>query len=130
MRKIIKTCGDNEMDDIFREALDALDNYYSPKMSLRYERYRFRQMIFNPHEKLDHFVIRLRSQANLCGFEDQSDEMIMDQIVFATQNDDKLRAKYLDCDRTLEAMLKVGRTYESVRAQVYHYIQLNSFIYS
>lgn len=69
--------------------------------------------------KLDHFVIPLCSQAKLCGFDDQLEEMLMDQIVFATQNDDKLRAKYLECDRTLDEMLKVGRTYESVRAQLH-----------
>ncbi|XP_062550803.1 uncharacterized protein LOC134215690 [Armigeres subalbatus] len=121
VRKIAQTAKFGKshlLDNSFRAAMEVLDEYYSPRMSLRYERFRFRQMIFNPHEKLDHFVIRLRSQAALCKFEDQLDEMIMDQIVFATESDDKLRAKYLEYDRSLDDMLKVGRTYESVKVQV------------
>ncbi|XP_058463344.1 uncharacterized protein LOC131437764 [Malaya genurostris] len=121
VRKIAQTAkfeGSYVIDNPFRAAMDVLDDYYSPRMSLRYERFRFRQIKFNPHEKLDHFIVRVRSQAALCDFGDQLDEMIMDQIVFATEADDKLRAKYLECDRTLEDMMKIGRTHESVKAQV------------
>ncbi|XP_062541844.1 uncharacterized protein LOC134209837 [Armigeres subalbatus] len=108
----------NIMDNRYRLAMDALDGYYAPRMSLRYERFKFRQMKFDPHEKLDHFVIRLRSQAALCNFDEQLEQMLMDQIVFATQNDDKLRAKYLEVDVCLDDMLKIGRTHYSVKAQV------------
>lgn len=108
----------NVMDNPYRIAMEVLDNYYAPRMSLRYERFKFRQMMFNPDEKIDQFVIRLRSQAALCNFDDQLDQMLMDQIVVATQNDDKLRAKYLEADVCLDDMLKIGRTHESVRAQV------------
>lgn len=106
------------LDNRYRAAMETLDNYFSPRMSLRYERYKFRQLKFNPKEKLDQFVLRLKRQAALCHFEDQVNEMIMDQIVYATETDDKLRAKYLDADVTLEEMLKIGRNHESVSAQV------------
>ncbi|EAT37787.1 AAEL010255-PA [Aedes aegypti] len=39
-------------------------------------------------------------------------------ITLATKEDDKLRAKYLEADTSLEEMLKIGRTYESVKHQV------------
>ncbi|XP_062700807.1 uncharacterized protein LOC134285002 [Aedes albopictus] len=121
VRKIaqnVPTTVSNIMDNPYRIAMNALDNYYAPRMSLRYERFKFRQMMFNPNEKLDQFVIRLRSQAALCNFDDQLDQMLMDQIVVATQNDDKLRAKYLEADVCLDDMLKIGRTHESVKSQV------------
>ncbi|XP_062550930.1 uncharacterized protein LOC134215840 [Armigeres subalbatus] len=61
----------------------------------------------------------------MCSFGDEVDSMVMDQIVYATQNDDKLRAKYLECDTTLDEMLKIGRTYETVNQQV-HEIRFKS----
>lgn len=87
-------------------------------MSQRYERFKFRQLMFNPNEKIDQFVIRLKEQAAQCSFGDQVDDMITDQIVFATQHEDKLRAKYLEADSTLEDMLKIARTHESVKSQI------------
>nr|XP_029720638.1 uncharacterized protein K02A2.6-like [Aedes albopictus] len=106
------------MDNAYRSVLEALDNYYAPRMTLRYERFKFRQMTFNPKEKLDQFVVRLRAQAAVCSFGDQSEDMIMDQIVYATQTDDKLRSKYLEVDTSLDEMLKIGRTHETVNKQV------------
>ncbi|XP_062713131.1 uncharacterized protein LOC134290111 [Aedes albopictus] len=120
VRKIAKNLEitGNILDNRYRAAMEALDNYFSPRMSLRYERYKFRQLKFNPKEKLDQFVLRLKIQAAACNFEDQLDQMVMDQIVYATQNDDKLRAKYLEADVTLDEMLKIGRTHETVATQV------------
>ncbi|XP_062707374.1 uncharacterized protein LOC134287974 [Aedes albopictus] len=120
VRKIAKNVEitGNILDNRYRAAMEALDNYFSPRMSLRYERYKFRQLKFNPKEKLDQFVLRLKTQAAACNFEDQLDQMVMDQIVYATQNDDKLRAKYLEADVTLDEMLKIGRTHETVATQV------------
>ncbi|XP_062700472.1 uncharacterized protein LOC134284921 [Aedes albopictus] len=129
VRKIAKTVSvkdDNVMDNPYRAAIDALDNYYSPRMSLRYERFKFRQLQFNPKEKLDQFLIRLRTQAELCNFGEQTENMIMDQIVCATQHDDKLRAKYLEADTSLDDMLKIGRTYESVNKQVQEFRNTSS----
>ncbi|XP_062701896.1 uncharacterized protein LOC134285333 [Aedes albopictus] len=121
VRKIAQNVGIDAscvLDNPYRAAMEMLDNYYAPRMSLRYERFKFRQLQFNPHETLDQFTLRLRSQASLCGFGDQIEEMMMDQIVFATKEDDKLRAKYLEADTSLDEMLKIGRTYESVKLQV------------
>lgn len=120
VRKIAKdvVTSDSLMDNQYRATMEALDNYYSPRMSLRYERFKFRQMTFSPKEKVDQFVVRLKTQAAVCSFGDQLDSMIMDQLVFATQTDDKLRAKYLECDTTLDEMLQIGRTYETVNKQV------------
>ncbi|XP_062538245.1 uncharacterized protein LOC134206535 [Armigeres subalbatus] len=127
IRKIAKdvVVSDNLMDNQYRATMEALDNYYSPRMSLRYERLKFRQMTFSPNERLDQFVVRLKTQAAMCSFGDEVDSMVMDQIVYATQNDDKLRAKYLECDTTLDEMLKIGRTYETVNQQV-HEIRFKS----
>lgn len=121
VRKVAQNvCADEHcvLDNPYHAAMETLDNYYAPRMSIRYERFKFRQMQFNPNEKLDQFTMRLRSQASLCGYGEQIEEMMMDQIVFATTSDDKLRAKYLEADTSLDEMLKIGRTYESVKFQI------------
>lgn len=121
VRKVAQNISTTEgcvLDNPYRAAMEALDDYYSPRMTLRYERFKFRQIQFLPNEKLDQFVIRLRSQAVLCGFGEQMEPMIMDQIVYATNGDDKLRAKYLEADTSLDELLKIGRTYESVKSQI------------
>ncbi|XP_055543125.1 uncharacterized protein LOC129728698 [Wyeomyia smithii] len=118
VRKIAKNIvGDGALEDPYQVAMQALDDFYSPRMSLHYERFKFRQLTFNPKEKVDQFVLRLKSQAEVCSFDNQLNNMIMDQIVFATQTD-KLRAKYLERDTTLDEMLQIGRTYETVNKQV------------
>ena len=98
VRKIARDVNVSEsavVDNRYRLAMEVLDNYYAPRMSQRYERFKFRQLMFNPNERIDKFVIRLKEQAAQCGFGDQVEGMIMDQVVFATQYDDKLRAKYI-----------------------------------
>lgn len=113
--------GSAVLDNRYRVAMETLDNYYSPRMSQRYERFKFRQNMINPNEKIDQFVVRLKKQAALCGFGDQMDDMIMDQIVVATQNDDKLRAKYLEADTSLDEMMKIARTHETVKTQLHEF---------
>ncbi|XP_062540195.1 uncharacterized protein LOC134208143 [Armigeres subalbatus] len=121
VRKIARDVSVSEsaiLDNRYRKAMEILDNYYSPRMTQRYERFMFRQLVFNPNEKIDQFVIRLKEQAAQCSFGDQVEEMIMDQVVYATQNDDKLRAKYLEADTSLIKMLDIARTHESVKSQL------------
>lgn len=121
VRKIARDVNVSEsavVDNRYRLAMEVLDNYYAPRMSQRYERFKFRQLMFNPNERIDKFVIRLKEQAAQCGFGDQVEGMIMDQVVFATQYDDKLRAKYLEADSSLEKMLEIARTHESVKSQI------------
>lgn len=83
VRKIAKdvVVSGSLMDNQYRAAMEALDNYYSPRMSLRYERFKFRQTTFNPNEKIDRFVVTLTTLAATCSLGDQLDSMIMDQIV-------------------------------------------------
>lgn len=68
VRKMAKNVSTNEgniLDNRYRAAMESLDDYYSPRMSMRYERFKFRKLLFNHKEKLDQFVIRLNTQAAL-----------------------------------------------------------------
>lgn len=104
-------------DNRYRVALQLLDEYFIPRVSKTYERQKFRQMAPEPNEKLDKFAIRLKKQATNCSFEDQTDSMIVDQIV-STTKDEKLKRKCLEKDHTLDEVLAMGRTHESVQLQL------------
>lgn len=105
------------LDNRYRAALQLLDEYFIPRVSKTYERQKFRQMAPEANEKLDRFAIRLKKQATNCSFEDQTDSMIVDQIV-STTKDEKLKRKCLEKDHTLEEVLAMSRAHESVQLQL------------
>lgn len=65
--------------DVYKIALDKLNEYFSPKQSTIYERHLFRLMKQEEEEKLEKFLLRLRNQANKCKFTN-IDEHLIDQI--------------------------------------------------
>ncbi|XP_055527470.1 uncharacterized protein K02A2.6-like [Wyeomyia smithii] len=105
------------LNNRYRTALQLLDEYFIPRVSKTYERQTFRQMVPEANEKLDEFAIRLKKQATNCSFENQTDSMIADQII-STTKDEKLKRKCLEKDHTLEEVLTMGRTHESVQFQL------------
>ena len=119
VRKVIaKVNGvENPLDNRYRVAVNLLDDYFIPRVSKTYERQKFRQMTPMETEKLDTFVIRLKQQAAYCDFGDQTENMIVDQIVTTTE-DAKLKRKCLEKDLTLIEVVSIGRTNESVKFQL------------
>lgn len=120
VRKIIsKIQADEEhvLGNRYHAAMQLLDEYFIPRVSKAYERQRFRQMTPGPKEKLDAFVIRLKKQASYCNYSDQADNMIVDQVI-ATTNNMQLRRKWLEKDYTLDQVLAIGRSHESVDLQL------------
>lgn len=120
VRKIVgKIIVDDEhvINNRYREALELLDAYFVPRVSRAYERQKFRQMVPCDKEKLDTFVVKLRKQAVHCDYGDQMESIIVDQIIATTANAE-LRKKCLEKDRSLEEVLGIGRTLESVAMQL------------
>ena len=54
----------------FQQSIQNLDNYFTPKANVSFERHVFRQMEQGPSETVDQFVCRLRQKATLCDFSD------------------------------------------------------------
>lgn len=120
VRKIIgKIVVDDEhvINNRYRTALDLLDEYFIPRVSKAYERQKFRQMIPCDKEKLDAFVVNLKKQAANCNYGDQTESIIVDQIIATTKNAE-LRKKCLEKDRSLNEVLAIGRSLESVAMQL------------
>ena len=52
----------------YRKAVEALTDHFAPKQNTSYELHIFRSMSQRRDEKIDSFVIRLRTQADRCEF--------------------------------------------------------------
>lgn len=101
----------------YSEAVLKLRHFFEPKQNTSFERHVFRQMQQNKTEGIDSFVIRLREQADRCGFDNQLEENIKDQITTGCKSN-LLRRKILEkADCKLDEVLSRARILESVEKQ-------------
>ena len=103
----------SEVQDIFATLTPAgqtyndlktcLNDYFTPKTNIRYERFLFRQCVNEADEKIDSFVTRLKHLALSCEFTD-TDDVIIDQVILQC-NSHELREKLLqEKDLTLDSL--------------------------
>ncbi|XP_055910452.1 uncharacterized protein K02A2.6-like [Eupeodes corollae] len=62
--------------NVFRIAIEKLDEYFAPKQCLAFERHMFRSIKQEPNEKFQKFLVRLRQQAGKCAFADINENLI------------------------------------------------------
>ena len=128
-RALLLHCGGLGLQDIFftlgvaadatyEACLLALDNYFKPKANTVYERHVFHNLQPLEGEETSMFVTRLREQAELCDFNDMTEDMIRDQVVQQTR-DRKLKEKFLQKqDLTLVNLLEVAKGHEATKRQL------------
>ena len=103
LQEIYYTLVSEDQDTSFKDCVAVLDNYFTPKVNVPFERHVFRQMQQMEGETIDQFVCRLRQKAISCEFPSVN-EAIRDQIIEKCR-DPKLRRKFLKKSR--EATLTV-----------------------
>ena len=108
-------------------AIKKLDDYFMPKQTMVYERHLFREMVLKPGERIEGFILRLREQSKRCNFETQQDQMIIDQIVEKCDSNE-LRKKLLEQDRSLNKVIEIANSLESVKKQFQAFNQSTSGI--
>lgn len=74
---------------------DKYTAYITPKSNPIYARYRFHEKMQADGEMFEHFITELKLLVKDCGYPN-SDEMVRDRIVFAT-NSPRVREKLLSC---------------------------------
>lgn len=90
----------------------------SPQKKETYERYVFRSRVQQPQETFDNFLTDLRLKAKTCNFDQLSDSMIRDQIVFGI-GDAKLRQRLLrETELTLQEAIKICQASELAQLHV------------
>lgn len=109
---------EKESNDVFKIAVDKLDEYFSPKQSFVYERHVFRLMKQEPEEKFDKFLIRLRNQSSKCDFAKKENDLI-DQIAEKCASAE-LRKKILQLGDsvTIEKVIIEAHSIETVERQL------------
>lgn len=104
--------------DVYKIALEKLNNYFAPKQSHIYERYLFRLMKQEEGEKFEKFVLRLRTQAEKCGFKNKEEHLI-DQVTEKCKPVD-LRKKILEIGDsiTLDQIISKANALEMITKQL------------
>ncbi|KAB7494681.1 hypothetical protein Anas_04246 [Armadillidium nasatum] len=103
-------------DDSYSDILTALDSKFSPKVSIRYERFLFRKAIQESNESTDSYVTRLKKLAASCDFNNIEDSII-DQVI-AKCHSSSLRRKLLqEANITLDSLLNTARAMEAAEMQ-------------
>ena len=73
-------------------SIEALEEYFKPKTSVVYERYRFDSCVQSPDESIDAFVNRIRKAASSCKSGTLTDELIRDEPL----TKEKILKEYID----------------------------------
>ena len=104
--------------DEYDIALKMLDEHFSPKANVPYERHVFRQMRQEDGETIDQFVVKLKNQADNCSFEDDVTEQIRDQVIDKCKSS-SLRKRLLERGQELklEEVQQIARAMEAVEIQ-------------
>ena len=116
LQEIYYTLVAEDQDISFNDCVAVLDNYFTLKVNVPFERHVFRQMQKMEGETIDQFVCRLRQKAISCEFP-SVDEAIRDQIIEKCR-DPKLRRKFLEksSEATLTVLQETSRVHEAVNA--------------
>ncbi|XP_055525274.1 uncharacterized protein K02A2.6-like isoform X2 [Wyeomyia smithii] len=101
----------------YDEVKAKLNEFFLPKENSTYERHLLRQMQQKAGENIDAFTIRLRVQAERCGFGDRLDENIKDQIIQNCQSTALRRELLKRGDVSLEEVLSTAKIFETVAQQ-------------
>jgi hypothetical protein len=72
--------GGSKMDE-YEVTLKLLDEYFSSKVNVPYERHVFSQMKQEDGETVDQFMVKLRHQAENCSFGEGHPEQIREQVI-------------------------------------------------
>lgn len=101
----------------YEEATSKLNAFFLPKENATYERHLLRQMKQKSGESIDAFTVRLRIQAERCGFGEKVEENVKDQIIQNCQSTALRRDLLKRGDATLEEVLRVAKIFETVAQQ-------------
>ncbi|XP_070500806.1 uncharacterized protein [Chironomus tepperi] len=113
-------CHEDFVSDCYQRAIRKLNEYFLPKVSRIYERSVFRKMDREPEEKIESYILRLKKQADYCEFGEQTDWMIVDQIVEKMQ-ENEIKKKILRGNYNLEEIQQIISTDDLVKKQLMSY---------
>ena len=129
IQKVLDQAGDQEdyVSDSYQRAIRQLNEYFLPKVSRIYERSVFRKMDRDLNEKIESFILRLKKQAEYCDFGEQTEFMLIDQIVEKLQ-ETQVKKKILRGNYNLKEIQQMISTDELVKEQMKTYNNENQVV--
>lgn len=103
----------------FKATKKVLDDYFSPKINVQMEIYKFRQYKQRDDQTLDEYVTELRKLSKYCKFADAAatDKEILSQLIQNCKSNRLRRRALREPDKTLTDILVMGRTLEMSDSQ-------------
>lgn len=98
-------------DPEYDNAIKRLDKFFVGKVNDRVELEIFRSLRQKPDESFKHYLLRLRTQAARCEFNEREDKEILQQISMAAK-DEKVRDKGLENIMDLDALTNYANNRE------------------
>lgn len=119
VQDIFSTLSDTGTATDYGKAVQALNDYFVPKVNTAYARHAFRQLTQKPDEPIQQFATRLRKAAKDCGYGTDTDNHIRDEVLTKCKSD-YIRRKLLEegQDLTLARTLQIADQCEKVEAQM------------
>ncbi len=117
VQDIFATMEDTGEDKDYDVALTKLNDYFTPKKNVPYERHIFRQAVQEQGESVDSFVSRLKQLAVTCDFGDHKDDFIRDQVIDKCTSTALRRRLLREKDLTLSILQDIARTMEAADQQ-------------
>lgn len=116
LRKIHDTL--NDTGDTYKITVQILEDYFSTKVNVTYERHLFRSIIQNNGETAKGFVTRLKERSKHCGFDKYSEEQALVDQFLEKCNSHRLRRKLLqEKDLNVEDIVKYATNLEVTSEQ-------------
>ena len=105
---------EGQEDDVYQQAVRALNTHFHVQRNAAYERHVLRQLQQEPGEDVDLFVLRVRKQARHCGYGDEELEFAVRNQLLEKVSSLELRTKLFQVHNIqLRAALTTARTWKT-----------------
>ena len=109
---------EGQADDLYQQAVRALNTHFHVQKNAAYERHVLRQLQQEPGEDVDSFVLGLRKQARYCDYADEELEFAVRDQLLKEVSSQELRTKLFEVHNIkLAETLTTARAWETERCQ-------------
>ena len=102
--------------DEYKKLIAKIEHVYVAKNTRLHARFTFNKAVRQSNQSIAQYELELRRLAKECDFLGHDEEIILDRLIL-TCNDERLQAKALENNWTLEDFLKYATTKQDVEAQ-------------
>ena len=118
LQEIYYSLSGEQVEECFDDVQKRLNEHFIDETIDTFERHLYRQVKQKADETFDRFVMRIRIQAEKCGFGIRMSEFIRDQVVEGCLHDKVRESIFKEKSCTLEDATNIGRLHENMLAKM------------